>query len=168
MALDLARFFEKLAEMFRAIGCVCPILKGFQENFSESPELRESMSEFYAVVVEFCTESFQFLKKNCKCPNFLLLSLSLLKLTSLPEATQQFTGLLGREPFDFQKFEPQLREQQHTIILQQALASEKATYNSRLQMSLFQTTGEQHPSNEIVHWAENDEKEIQMAMNEKS
>lgn len=41
-------------------------MKGFQETFEESTELRRSLSEYYAVVIEFCTESLQFLKKNCR------------------------------------------------------------------------------------------------------
>lgn len=154
--------------MIRAIGSVCPILKGFQEIFSESSELRESLSDFYALVIEFCTESLQFLKKNCRCTDFLLLSLAVLRLTFLPEAIQQFTGLLCSDPFDFQKFETQLREQQQTITLQQSLASERAAHNSRLQISLFKQRGEQHWSDEALRWAGNEEREIQNAGNEKS
>lgn len=66
MALNFVSFFEKLAEIFRNIGNVSPILREFQEIFSESSELRESLAGFYAVVVEFCTESLLFLKKACK------------------------------------------------------------------------------------------------------
>lgn len=96
------------------------------------------------MVVEFCTESLEFLKKICRCTDFLLLSLTVLWLTFLPEAIQQFTELLWSDPFDFQKFEIQLREQQQTVTLQQSFASERAAYDSRLQMSLFKQRGEQH------------------------
>lgn len=66
VSLNFSGFFEKLAEMFQSIGYVSPILAEFQELFSESSGLRESLSGFYAVVVEFCTESLQFLKKECR------------------------------------------------------------------------------------------------------
>lgn len=52
--------------MFQSIGSVSPILSQFQVLFSESSALRESLSEFYAIVVEFCAESLKFLKKSCK------------------------------------------------------------------------------------------------------
>lgn len=52
--------------MFQRIGSVSPILSQFQVLFSESPALRESLSEFYAIVVEFCAESLEFLKKSCR------------------------------------------------------------------------------------------------------
>lgn len=66
MALNFGSFFEKLAEIFRKSGSTSPILNGFQESFCESSELRESLSGFYAVVVEFCTGSLLFLKSACR------------------------------------------------------------------------------------------------------
>lgn len=141
-------------------------MKGFQEIFGESAELRESLSEYYALVIELCTESIRFLKKNCTCIDSLVIGYCLLRLTVFPQAIHQFTGLLG--PFGFQKFEKQLGEQQQTIILQQSLAAENAAHNSRLQMSLFQQRGERHWDEEMIQWAGNNERELSRAANEKS
>lgn len=80
-AHNLSRTFEKLAEMFQTIGCLTPILKEFQELFPESPGLRESLVEFYAVVVEFSTGALQFLNKKCR--NFLSCWISLVIFTPL-------------------------------------------------------------------------------------
>lgn len=65
-AHNLSRAFETLAKMFQTIGSLSPILKKFQELFPESGSLRESLIEYYALVVEFSTEALTFLKKPCK------------------------------------------------------------------------------------------------------
>lgn len=74
---------------------------------------------------------------------------------------------MWRNPFDFQGYETQLLEQQKTIILHQSLASEKAAHQARVQMSLYQRSGEQHRSDELKQWAGNEERGIQKAINEK-
>ncbi|KAL0633009.1 hypothetical protein Q9L58_008115 [Maublancomyces gigas] len=65
-AHNLSRAFETLAEMFQTIGSLSPVLEKFQELFPESRSLRESLIEYYALVVQFCTEALTFLKKPCK------------------------------------------------------------------------------------------------------
>lgn len=62
--LNFFGYFEKLAEMFRSLGRLCPVFKEFQEIFSESVKLRESLLEFYTIVVKFCTEALRFLKEK--------------------------------------------------------------------------------------------------------
>lgn len=140
-------------------------MKGFQELFGESAELRESLSEFYAVVIEFCNESLQFLNKNCE---FIVSRAScFLRLTGFLQAFQQFTGLLRGNPFDFEKFEKQLGHQREAIILQQSLAAAQAAQHSGLQMSLFQQRGE-HWDDEIQQWARNKETAVRTAVEETS
>ncbi|KAL0630785.1 hypothetical protein Q9L58_010363, partial [Maublancomyces gigas] len=145
VSLNFSGFFEKLAEMFQSIGYVSPILAEFQELFSESSGLRESLSGFYAVVVEFCTESLQFLKKA---------------------SMRQFIELLWTSPFDFHGFEVQLRDQQQIILLQQTLASEKAAHQTRLQISVYQQRGEQHRAEQVVQRAGQEQRTLQKSTNE--
>lgn len=171
MAVNFSGFFEKLAEIFQSIGSVSPILKEFQALFSESSGLRESLSEFYAVVVEFCTEALQFLKKECMSafPDVTpALIFFLMRLTYFPEAIRQFAELLWRTPFDFPKFEIQLREQQQTVVLQQSLAAEKAAHISRQEISLYQRRADQHRTDEVTYRMGNEEREVQKQLNTKS
>lgn len=165
MSLNFSDFFKKLAAMFRSLGIVTPILREFQEIFSESSELRESLLEFHAIVVEFCTEALRFLKKRCRYP-FAVLTFPAINFFS--KAIQQFSELLWRNPFDFQQFETQLLEQKQTIILRQTLASEKAAYKARLQISLYQQRGEQHRSEEVSRWMGNEERQIQKSVDQRS
>lgn len=84
------------------------------------------------------------------------------------EAIRQFAGLLWTDPFDFQAFETQFREQQRIINLQQTLASERAAQKSRLEVSLYQQRGEEYRSEQIMHRAGQEQREIQRALNETS
>lgn len=84
------------------------------------------------------------------------------------EAIQQFTGLLWSNPFDFEKFEKQLGEQQQAIILRQSLGNAEAAHNSRLQMSVFHQRVEQHLDDEVLQYAGNNERELHKVANEKS
>lgn len=81
---------------------------------------------------------------------------------------RQFVELLWVNPFDFQGFEVQLREQQQMILLQQSLASERAAYNSRVQISLYQQRGEEHRSEQVMHRAGEEQRGIEKATNERS
>lgn len=63
-ALNFFGYFEKLAEMFRRLGALCPIFKQFQELFPESTELREALAEFYALVITFCIEALRVIKER--------------------------------------------------------------------------------------------------------
>lgn len=170
VSLNFSGFFEKLANMFRTIGYVSPILAEFQELFSESSELRESLSGFYAVVVEFCAESLQFLKKECMFPFLCRLPLlyAFLLNNTYHEAMRQFVELLWTNPFDFQDFEAQLREQQQIILLQQTLASEKAAHRARLQISVYQQRGEQHRGLQVMQHAGQEQRTLQKSINETS
>lgn len=65
-------------------------------------------------------------------------------------------------------FESQLREQQQIVILQQSLASTNAECKSRLELSLYQRTGEQHRADEVMYRARADKTDVQRIGNEKS
>lgn len=48
--------------MFRRLGSLCPNFRQFQELFPESMRRRESLIEFYAIMIAFCTEALRVIK----------------------------------------------------------------------------------------------------------
>ena len=64
MALNFASYFEKLSERFAQLSDYCPRLSAYTELFKESIRLQTSLSDFYVVVVKFCTKALEVIQEK--------------------------------------------------------------------------------------------------------
>lgn len=64
MALNFANYFEKLSKRFALLSTYCPRLSAYEELFKGSIRLQTSLSDFYAVVVKFCTKALEVLQEK--------------------------------------------------------------------------------------------------------
>lgn len=61
-ALNFASYFEKLSERFAQLSTYCPRLSAYEKLFKESTRLQKSLSDFYAVIVKFCTKALEVIQ----------------------------------------------------------------------------------------------------------
>lgn len=64
VALSFATFFEKLSERFAQLSTYCPRLSAYGKLFKGSIRLQTSLSDFYAVVVKFCTNALKVIQQK--------------------------------------------------------------------------------------------------------
>ena len=55
-ALNSSEFFERLSSWLERLGKYCPRLEEYERLFKESTRVRAALSDFYSIVVEFCTK----------------------------------------------------------------------------------------------------------------
>ena len=63
-ALNFSGFFERLSGCLEKLGKYCPRLKEYEKLFRESARVREALSDFYSIVVEFCTKVVRRLQEK--------------------------------------------------------------------------------------------------------
>ena len=63
-ALNFANYFEKLSQRFAQLSTYCPRLSAYEKLFKESIRLQSSLSDFYAVVVKFCTKALDVIQEK--------------------------------------------------------------------------------------------------------
>lgn len=63
-ALNFANYFEKLSERFAQLSTYCPRLNVYEKLFKGSIRLQNSLSDFYAVVVKFCTKALEVIQQK--------------------------------------------------------------------------------------------------------
>ncbi|KAF8252017.1 hypothetical protein K440DRAFT_658299 [Wilcoxina mikolae CBS 423.85] len=56
-ASNFSSYFEKLSERFAQLGTYCPRLREYEKLFKNSVRFRNSLSNFYAVIIMFCTKA---------------------------------------------------------------------------------------------------------------
>jgi hypothetical protein len=57
--------------MFLDLGSSCPRLDKYQTIFSQYDRVRDSISIFYAVIIEFCQKAIEVMQRGGKCLFFL-------------------------------------------------------------------------------------------------
>lgn len=63
-ALNFASYFEKLSMRFAQLSIYCPRLSAYEKLFNESIRLQKSLSDFYAVIVKFCTKALEVIQEK--------------------------------------------------------------------------------------------------------
>lgn len=63
-ALNFATYFDKLSERFAHLSTYCPRLSEYEKLFKESIRLQTSLSNFYAVLVQFCTKALKVVQEK--------------------------------------------------------------------------------------------------------
>ena len=63
-ALNFSEFFERLSGCLERLGRYCPRLEEYGKLFEESARVRKALSDFYSIVVEFCTKVVRRLQKK--------------------------------------------------------------------------------------------------------
>lgn len=64
MTLNFASYFDKLSERFAQLSTYCPRLSAYEKLFKESTRLQASLSDFYAVLVKFCTKAMEVVQEK--------------------------------------------------------------------------------------------------------
>ena len=64
LSLNFAKYFEKLSERFALLGTYCPRYSLYEKLFSKSTRLRDSLANFYAIIVKFCTKALTVFQEN--------------------------------------------------------------------------------------------------------
>ena len=54
--LNFYEFFNRLSGCLEKLGKWSPRLKEYEKLFGQSTRIREALSDFYSIVVEFCTK----------------------------------------------------------------------------------------------------------------
>jgi hypothetical protein len=55
---NFADYFEKLSEKISQLGNYCPRFNEYEKLFPQSSRLQHALSDFYAIVVRFCSKAF--------------------------------------------------------------------------------------------------------------
>ncbi|KAA8907989.1 ankyrin repeat-containing domain protein [Sphaerosporella brunnea] len=56
-ALNFSDYFESLSRRFEQLGKSCPRLREYEKIFKDSVRVRDALSDYYAIVIEFCTKA---------------------------------------------------------------------------------------------------------------
>lgn len=56
--------FENMIESFAQLSICCPRLNTYQELFKESTRLQTSLSDFFALIVKFCTKAMEIISEK--------------------------------------------------------------------------------------------------------
>ena len=62
--LNFSEFFDRLSGCLEKLGKCCPRLKEYEKRFGEFARVREALSDFYSIVVEFCTKVVRRLQER--------------------------------------------------------------------------------------------------------
>lgn len=57
--MNFPNHFEKVVKSFAQLSTCCPRLNTYEKLFKESTRLQTSLSDFYALIVMFCTKAFE-------------------------------------------------------------------------------------------------------------
>ncbi|KAF8468216.1 hypothetical protein BDZ91DRAFT_782159, partial [Kalaharituber pfeilii] len=63
-AQNFVRYFSALSELLEKLGKLCPIFKEFRDLWPHYEGLQDAVFEFYAQMVNFCTNALVFLRKS--------------------------------------------------------------------------------------------------------
>ena len=58
-AMNFPNYFEKMVKSFSQLSTYCPQLNTYEKLFKESTRLQTSLSNFYALIVIFCTKTLE-------------------------------------------------------------------------------------------------------------
>ncbi|KAH0551473.1 hypothetical protein GP486_007313, partial [Trichoglossum hirsutum] len=61
---NFAEYFDRLSERIAQLGNYCPRLSEYEKLFPASRRLRQALSDFYAVVVVFCSKALRVLQER--------------------------------------------------------------------------------------------------------
>ncbi|KAK6537189.1 hypothetical protein TWF694_011386 [Orbilia ellipsospora] len=132
VAANYFDYFEKITEIFENLECLCPRIRRIGDLFQHSAELEDAILGFYAIIVEFCTKAFAFLKKS--------------KL-------KQIAKSFGK-PFDryFEDIRGQLNAQRQIIDDEVLIASETAAEKAAQSALVYQQGGYSHRRFQAEQW----------------
>ena len=65
-ALNFSEYFSKIASLLEELGKLAPIYSELNELLSDSPDLQDSISEFYAITTQICSRAIRFFQKKGK------------------------------------------------------------------------------------------------------
>ena len=71
-ALNFSEFFERLSGCLEKLDKYCPRLKEYGELFEEFARVRGALSNFYSIVVDFCTKVVRRLQEKGALHNKLM------------------------------------------------------------------------------------------------
>ena len=60
-ALGFATYFDKLSKRFAQLSTYCPRLGAYEQLFQGSTRLQSALSDFYAIIVKFCSQALRVL-----------------------------------------------------------------------------------------------------------
>lgn len=67
-AMNSPKCLEKMVESFAQLSIYCPGLNTYEKLFKESTRLQTSLSDFYALIVKFCTRMLEVIpEKGTSC-----------------------------------------------------------------------------------------------------
>ena len=55
-------YFEKLSEYMEVVNSYCPRLQLYKDIFNDFQRFRDAVDDFYAIVIEFCTEALKIMQ----------------------------------------------------------------------------------------------------------
>ena len=61
---NFSDYFENLSRCFEQVGKYCPRLDEYERLFGDSKRVRDVLSDFYAIVVVFCTKALKVIQEN--------------------------------------------------------------------------------------------------------
>ena len=64
MSLKFAGYFEKLSERFAQLSAYCPRYTAYERLFKQSQRVRDSLENFYAIIVKFCTKALRVIQER--------------------------------------------------------------------------------------------------------
>ncbi|EPS39679.1 hypothetical protein H072_6496, partial [Dactylellina haptotyla CBS 200.50] len=127
-------YFVKISDLFVKIAHLCPTIERIGQLFQNSIKLQDAVLEFYAIIVEFCSRAFVFLRQP---------------------GLKQFAKSIWK-PFkvQFQAFEEELVDQRQRINDEVLIASEIAAHQAAQQALIYQKHGYAHRLFEVDQWAQ--------------
>ncbi|KAF8460122.1 hypothetical protein BDZ91DRAFT_799224 [Kalaharituber pfeilii] len=128
-AQNFVRYFSALTELLEKLGKLCPIFKEFRDLWPHYEGLQDAVFEYYAQMVNFCTDALAFLRKS---------SVKMI----LKALLQPLHGVL-------QDVEKNLTFQQKIVDYQVTLARDDTLRKMRLQQVLFNNKWEEHRNVEL-------------------
>lgn len=69
VSLNFAEYFDRLSERVAQLSNYCPRLSEYEKIFPASPRLQLALSDFYAVVVDFCSKALKPVQEKGKNEN---------------------------------------------------------------------------------------------------
>lgn len=61
---NFSDYFETLSQRFEQLGKHCPRLDKYEKLFGDSKRVRDVLSDFYAIVVVFCTKALKVIQEK--------------------------------------------------------------------------------------------------------
>ncbi|CAN9448759.1 unnamed protein product [Alternaria alternata] len=108
---NFAEYFDKLSERVAQLSNYCPRFSEYEKLFSTSTRLQQALSDFYAVVVSFCSKALHVIKEK---------------------GVKQFSKSVWKSfKVEFKEIEESISEAKNEVAEELALASEQEAHKFR-------------------------------------